>query len=224
MHIKNTFTADDKGITGISEFISQKLKEYKVEKKEQSRASLVVEEAAGSLVKHAPAGSMITVILKSFLGSVTVELFAPGDDYSLADNMLSASLNFNNESDVQDTIRNIILGSMSNDLKYRHSNGRNCIRMTIVKSRHAFLYMTLGAMAAAVLFGLVFASFVPAGVNTTLNTYLLTPVKTMYMNALKMVVAPVVFFSIISCIVQFSDLSALGRIGAKIIGPEGTDS
>ena len=33
-----------------------------------------------------------------------------------------------------------------------------------------------------------------------------------------MVVAPVVFFSIISCIVQFSDLSALGRIGMKILG------
>ena len=32
-----------------------------------------------------------------------------------------------------------------------------------------------------------------------------------------MVVAPVVFFSIISCIVQFSDLSDLGRIGIKIL-------
>jgi len=45
-----------------------------------------------------------------------------------------------------------------------------------------------------------------------------SPIKTMFLNALKMVVAPVVFFSIISCIVQFSDLSSLGRIGGKIIG------
>ena len=37
------------------------------------------------------------------------------------------------------------------------------------------------------------------------------------MNALKMVVAPVVFFSIVSCVVRFSDLSALGRIGGKTI-------
>jgi Na+/H+-dicarboxylate symporter len=39
----------------------------------------------------------------------------------------------------------------------------------------------------------------------------------MYMNALKMIVAPVVFFSIISCIVQFSSLTELGRIGGKVV-------
>ena len=58
----------------------------------------------------------------------------------------------------------------------------------------------------------------PEETNTFLNEQLLVRVKTMYMNALKMVVAPVVFFSIVSCIVQFSDLSSLGRIGGKIIG------
>ena len=57
----------------------------------------------------------------------------------------------------------------------------------------------------------------PDEINKSLNSLVLVPVKTMYMNALKMIVAPVVFFSIISCIVQFSDLSALGRIGGKII-------
>ena len=90
--------------------------------------------------------------------------------------------------------------------------------MTIVRSKRAFLYQTLGAMAAAVIVGLILSSALPADVNKTLNSMIFAPVKTMYMNALKMIVAPVVFFSIISCIVQFSDLSALGRIGGKIIG------
>ncbi len=40
----------------------------------------------------------------------------------------------------------------------------------------------------------------------------------MFINALNIIVGPVVFFSIATCISQFSDLSELGRIGAKIMG------
>ena len=45
----------------------------------------------------------------------------------------------------------------------------------------------------------------------------LTPVKTLYMNALKMLAAPVIFFSIISCISRLGSPSEFGRIGGKIL-------
>ena len=82
--------------------------------------------------------------------------------------------------------------------------------MTLVRSRQAFLYQTLGAMALAVCLGILFSSFMPANLNGFINDAIFMPVKTMYMNALKMIVAPVVFFSIVSYIVRFSDLSELG--------------
>lgn len=40
----------------------------------------------------------------------------------------------------------------------------------------------------------------------------------MFLNALKMIVGPVVFFSIVSSISQFGDLKEVGRIGGKIMG------
>ena len=40
----------------------------------------------------------------------------------------------------------------------------------------------------------------------------------MFLNALKMIVGPVVFFSIACCISQFGDLKEAGRIGGKIMG------
>lgn len=40
----------------------------------------------------------------------------------------------------------------------------------------------------------------PASVNNAFDVYLLTPVKTVFMNALKIIIAPVVFFSIVSCL------------------------
>jgi len=220
MLMTKRFPANNGEISNITEFVGQALEKNRITKRDQTKALLTVEEAAGSLIKHGKEDTEITVSLHSFLGSVNVELTSHGEEYSLADNMASSSVSMDDvfSDDVQDTIRNILLRSLTDDLKYRHKNGRNSIRMTIIRSRHAFLYQTLGAMAAAILCGILFVSVVPADFNSGLNSYVLAPVKTMYMNALKMVVAPVVFFSIISCIVQFSDLAALGRIGGKIIG------
>ena len=72
-------------------------------------------------------------------------------------------------------------------------------------------------MLLAIVFGVLLRSFVPEHIYTPVNDHVLVLVKTMYMNALKMIVAPVVFFSIISCIGQFSNLSEIGKIGGRTI-------
>lgn len=43
------------------------------------------------------------------------------------------------------------------------------------------------------------------------------PIYTMFMNALKMIVAPLVFCSVAASIADFGDLKALGRIAAKVV-------
>ena len=224
MRVKRKFEADSKNISELTEFVRENLEKYGIKKKDRIKVMLAVEEAAGSLLKHniVPEGSSsgdIYVTVKAKLGNVNIELSAKGEEYSLADNMSSAALDSDGDQvdDIQESIRNIIL-SMTDNIKYRNKNGINYIRMTVIRSKQAFLYQTLGAMGAAVILGLIFSSAFPAELNSTLNSMIFAPVKTVYMNALKMIVAPVVFFSIISCIVQFSDLSALGRIGGKIIG------
>ena len=200
------------------------MSKYGIKDRDCNKAMLTVEEAAGSLISHRRAedsGSPgeLYIFVRGFLGTVSIELSLKGEEYSLENNMASITLNEDREpvDDIQDSIRKIILSSMTDSIKYRHKDGINYIRMTVIKSTRAFLYQTIGAMILAVILGVVFSSVLPDGFNKALNSDLLLPIKTMYMNALKMIVCPVVFFSIISCIVQFSDLSALGRIGGKII-------
>lgn len=220
---RKQFITDKNSLTEIVEYIEENLKAFGIKQKECIKALLTVEEAAGSLIEHCDANASdekLTVIIKKSLGNISIELSAKGADYPLADDMASASLTGLNDEDegIQDSIRNILLGSLANDLKYKHHNGINYIKMTLFRSKRAFLYQTLGAMFAAIILGLIFSLFVPSDINTFINKTILVRIKTMYMNSLKMVVAPVVFFSIVSCIVQFSDLSSLGRIGGKIIG------
>ncbi len=226
---KKRFKAEMNSITEIVEFIEQSLNDFGIKKKAYTKALLTVEEASGSLIGHCvketgegqeTPDQLFSVVIKNNFGNVTIELSAKGKEYPLASNIESASLDAlkGEDDDVQDNIRNILLNSLTEDLKYKHLNGINYIRMTIVRSRNLFLYQTLGAMAAAIIIGFIFSLCLPAETNAFLNKLILVRVKTMYMNALKMIVAPVVFFSIVSCIVQFSDLSALGRIGGKIVG------
>ena len=215
-----TFHSDDAGFAQAMNLVQSFLQDSKTEEKARGSAMLVVEEALGSLIHHrSGVNSDIRISARSLFGSIILELSVPGEEFSLTENMKSAELPGIRQmnEDTQDVVRNILLRSLTDDLKYRHKNGVNYIRVTLVKCRQAFLRYTLGAMLAAIVVGLILTAAAPATFNNALNVNLLTPVKTMYMNALKMIVAPVVFFSIASCIVQFSDLSALGRIGGKVL-------
>ena len=51
--------------------------------------------------------------------------------------------------------------------------------------------------------------------NEFLNTYALVPFKSMYMNALKMVVAPVVFFSMVMNMGMGTIASVLAMFGTS---------
>lgn len=77
---------------------------------------------------------------------------------------------------------------------------------------------TLLALLAAILVGLLLRLCGPDSLNAGIEEYLLSPLKTMFLNALKLVVAPVVFFMISSSVAGISDLKVYGRIGAKVVG------
>lgn len=200
-----------------AEFVQKGLEEYGLGAKAVIKGTLVAEEAIASLVAHAEKNGVLRVNVKKFAGSITVEMSAPGSDYSLTDAMTEADVILDSDvgEEMLESIRNIMLTSLADGLKFSHKNGYNNIRITIEKNRRRFLYLTLAALIAGTLVGVVLSLAGPDAVNGALNGYILTPVKTMYINALKIIVAPVVFFSIVTCISGFSDLNELGRIGGR---------
>ena len=77
--------------------------------------------------------------------------------------------------------------------------------------------LTVIALISAIAFGLILRLIIPTGISSGIDSYLLSPIKTMYLNALKLVVTPVVFFMISSSIASISDFKAYGRIGFRVI-------
>lgn len=76
---------------------------------------------------------------------------------------------------------------------------------------------TLVALGAAIVLGLLLRLLGFAEINGALTGYLLEPLKTIFLRALKLVVVPVVFFMISSSVAGISDLRTYGCIGTKII-------
>ena len=73
-------------------------------------------------------------------------------------------------------------------------------------------------MILGVLFGFLARFLFPGTITDGLCTYVLGPVKTIFMNSLKIIIGPIVFLSIVTCFSQFKSIEELGRIGIKVMG------
>ncbi|MBR1478914.1 MAG: dicarboxylate/amino acid:cation symporter [Lachnospiraceae bacterium] len=216
--MKQIFKAELSGIPTIVETIEGILLKNKTEKQTRIKTVLAVEESATRLIEHSTPGAMLSLSVRRVLDDVTITMSAPGEK---TDFTFEAS-DFDMDPDMvgpetESLIRNIVLKSFSGDIQYKHKAGANIVRLKTARSPRAFLYQTLSAIAAAVVFGMLLNLLCPEQTNAWIAANILGTVQTLFMNGLKMVVAPVVFLSITASITQFSDLRDVGRIGAKVI-------
>ena len=217
---KMTFPSDSpETISRCTRFIEDALRELEIDRKLILRTVLTAEEVVVRMMAHAAKGN-ISVRIRRLMGDAEIRILSEGDSFDLSGigaEETVALLEMEDE-DAERAIRSILLSSLGDRLKYSHKRGVNRVRIMAGQSEKSMLRETIVALVLGVVFGLLMKFVFPEGVSGGIGDYLLGPVKTMFMNALKIVIAPVVFFSIVSCIAQFKDLTELGRIGAKVMG------
>ncbi len=200
-------------------FIEKELKALKVDKRLRLQAMLHAEEILVKLKEHATSDNIV-VAVKKRMGDPHIEICMPGDEFD--EKELVGGEEFGSLLDLDDdsesSIRAIILQAYGNRLVYKNRNKINNVSIAVGESSKKNVYYTVISLVLALLIGIICSAFVPQGINDTLCTYIFIPFKTMFVNALKMIVGPIIFFSIANCLAQFSDLKELGRIGAKVIG------
>lgn len=217
--MKYKFSADNNGLAKALEIIEKKLKDYKLDQKDINKNILASEEVMHALLGHAEEAEYIQLRVRRILDEISIEISVPGTEFLLEKEFgLETAVSFEDiDPDAERAIRGMILKSFADDLKYRHRTGMNTIRIIVSRFKRVMLLGTLGAIVLAVVLGFLTKSLIPETAYLAVNDNILAPIKTMYMNMLKLIVAPVVFFSIVSCIGQLSDLSEIGRIGGKTI-------
>ena len=202
---------------GVS-FIQSSLEECGSERKSIIRMLLLTEELLvkliGSQTKESEGSVWIQVT--SIFGETRIRIWGKGEKLEIPESM--TSLADADDPETEEVIRNIVLKAYQDNLDMKYRNGINTVSIRVTASRYRQLLLTLGAMVLGIFTGIILKMFVPQTFTVILSDDLFSPVSTMFLNAVKFVVAPLVFFSIASCIGDYGDMKALGRIGGKVIG------
>ena len=213
---KTVSSANPDYLSEAMEFITDSLKQMKIVKKRLVRAELLAEEVIVAFVNHGEQPELSLSVRKK-MGDICVEISAPGQKLDPGEDATHVSEDMSG-SEQEKAIRSIILMAHGEKLKYSHKDGVNNVAIAAGKAERSALIATLIALVLGLGVGFFASLVLPEKVTEGMCTYALDPVKTMFMNALKIIVGPVVFFSIVTCLSQFKDLKELGRIGAKVMG------
>lgn len=221
MNRKMSFAAEAKDSLSESlSFIEGSLTELGINRRLVMSAILSSEELIAEFLENAAPGASLRVTVRKLLGDASISIQAAGREVDLfgkAD--VDAGLEGEPEDeDFQRALRAILLRSRKDRLEYSYKNGVNRARITTGRAGSSMLLMTVSALLLGLMLGLAMKFLLAPELTDGLQSLVLNPIKTMFMNALKIVIGPVVFFSIASCIAQFKDLSELGRIGVKVMG------
>lgn len=192
-------------------YISDILTQKKVSKSTLIKTELIAEETIVLLLKHAIKGEKLIVKISNFLGDVSVELKLKGEEFDPVVSMENA------DNDNEDAIRGILLKAYGERYIYSHKSKVNKVRIIVEKGERNTLYLTMIAMGLGLICGFLLTGVAPKPVSDTLCKYILTPIKTMFMNGIHIIIGPVIFFSLVSCIAQFRNLLELGRLATKIM-------
>ena len=204
-------------LADATDFVRSSLLQLGVNRKLVQKTELLSEETAVMLAQHAPEGAELQVQIRRFFGDVSVHLLMKGEAYdpfyALPDGDNDAGA-----LESEEAIRSVLLRSHSEKYKYQNKNGVNHVRILTGQADRTTNHATFYALALGLLFGLFARLVLPQPVTAAICTYALDPVKTIFMNALKIVIAPVVFFSIVTCFSQFQSLADFGKLGVKVVG------
>ncbi len=207
-----------KKIPETIEYIRAALIKRKVHKKIITRTLLTAEDVLARMMATAPEGTKVWVSIGGLFGNVGIRLSAWGEAFDSSDieeNLLLGQGVENEEAN--DVIRKMINKLYADNLKVTNEHGYNKATIMVKTSQLHALILTLLALVGGITVGILMHNFLPASVSKGFSKNLFTPVHTMFMNALKMIVAPLVFCSVASSIADFGDLKTLGKIAGKIV-------
>ena len=191
--------------------IETALTNEKLSKKELLNANLLLEETFMRLVNFGKAEGVQVTVAKRF-GDLTLRLESEGNEY----NPLISATDFD-END-EDYFRTIILKSNAEKMNYTRKGNKNVVIIQVHENTNKQLHYTLIGMAAGIATGLILKIFASPEVISIFNETIGGSVNTMFMNALNMMLVPVVFFSIVGGITGLTNSASIGRIGGKLIG------
>lgn len=217
--IKQRFSNDENLLDHVEEFVGQRLRKEGLSDANAINSTNLV--CSISKLMAAKNTTFLGVAVQKTSNQVVVRIVSDGEAYNPLDDLDIRSL-IDTDPPVPDQDFDApqtgeqLLKALRNNLSYYHRGTHNEVEFVAHKSRPQTLKVISIAFVVAIVVGLLLRFYGGAGLNDAVSTYVLTPLRTMFLNALKMLVVPVVFFAISSSVAGVSDIREYGRIGMKV--------
>ncbi len=213
-HVKETrsdrvFTVTREGLSEQSEKIAEVLSQLKASKREVTNALLLLEEIVVRLQEQA--GQTVTAYVNRFLGSVRISLSASGEPFNPFENIGGW------EDESEDAYRNMIFRANRTNLSYARHGKKNCVTIIAHSVASRSIYFTLAAMVLGIAFGFGM-KFMPVSASAFIVDNVLSTVQTIFLNALSLLLAPVLFFTLANSFSSLAYGKEIGRISGKVVG------
>ena len=218
--VKRRFENDGALTENVAAFVNDTLRGFGLpEEKAQNSANLIC-TLAGLMAARSP--SYIGVAVRRSGERIVLRAVSDGEAYDpLGELDLRALMDSDPplpEEDFDAPLpRERLLKALRNNLHYYRRGSRNEAEFTVLSNRPQTLRLVTIAFAAAVAVGLLLRFCGGEALVSAASAYVLTPLRTMFLNALKLLVVPVVFFGISSSVAGVSDIREYGRIGGKVL-------
>ncbi len=193
--------------------LGKSLTELKLNRQEIMSAKLLTEEIFIRLesVSAEPENFSAQIKIKKRFDNVNIVIFSKEEPFNPLKNLSDAKENDDDYFNAQ------ILKVNLDKLKYSRANGKNIVSIKIHESDSNAIQNTIIGLIYGTFIGLFLRTFADSDINLWIVENIIDSLQMIFINALTMVVAPMIFFSIIDGIISISDASYIGRIGWRLI-------
>ena len=215
MSVNYSMDCAPENIPEAIDFLREALKKRKLASKEIAKTLLTSEEVLAKLIMNASDSSeRIKISVAGVLGDVDISFKAKGKPFEAAD--IEKDILFEqDDEEANAALRKLVNKILGDNLEIKNSDDVNSVLIKVKKSHYAGLVYTIVALLLGIATGLILHNAFPAEVSGAISNNIFAPVYTIFMNSLKFIVAPLVFFSIASSIADFGDIKAFGKIAVK---------
>lgn len=203
------FILTDTSYSEELDLLDEALVAAKVPKEEINRTELLLEEIFYSFEEHDPNGCSATIIIQKRFGDVNLQFTVQGEDFNpIIENSEWTEDNGN-------YLRGMILKANREYLSYSRKNGNNIVTIRVHRAAGHPLRNTVLAIVLGIATGFVLKNLLDPALVRYIDFNFIKTAQGMFMDALGMMAAPMIFSAIVLGITEMTDASDVGRIAGK---------
>ncbi len=197
------------------EWLDGELSKTKATEEERLTAQLLFEECFTRMEESCADAETFSAELRvrRRWGDVSFRLSAKGEAFNPLKAMKKPQ-----EDEEEEDFGLVILLSHKNNVSYARENGENIISVKVHEAGGKQTGKVFAALALGIVCGLLMKTCLNEALARWIDHMFFHAAQEMFMSALMMMVAPMVFFAVLSGITGISDTADVGRLGGKLVG------